>query len=57
MPNVVTTHVVYKLKTGGDGTRKLRARIVPHGNREKEKDSIRKDSSSTYLDVVGLWLS
>ena len=55
--NVITSHVVYKLKTDESGDRKLKARIVPHGNHDNEKDSIRKDSSNASLFVVRLLLS
>lgn len=55
--NVINSHVVYKLKTEEDGNRKMKARIVPHGNRDNEKDEIRKDSSNASLFVVRLLLS
>ena len=55
--NVITSHVVYKLKTDENGNRKLKARIVPHGNHDDEKDNVRKDSSNAPLFVVRLLLS
>ena len=55
--NVITSHVVYKLKTDEDGTRKMKARLVPHGNHDNEKDTVRKDSSNASLFVVRLLLS
>lgn len=35
----------------------MKARIVPHGNRDDEKDNIRKDSSTAQLFVIRLLLS
>jgi len=55
--NVISSHVVYKLKTDEDGSRKLKARIVPHGNHDDEKDDVRKDSSNAPLHVIRLLLS
>ena len=55
--NVITSHVVYKVKTDEEGTRKMKARIVPHGNHDDEKDNVRKDSSNASLFVVRLLLS
>ena len=55
--NIITSHVVYKVKTDEDGTRTLKSRIVPHGNRDDEKDSIRKDSATAQLNIIRLLLS
>lgn len=55
--NFITSHVVYKLETVEDRTRKLKARIVLHRNRDIEKNSVRKDSSSAQLNVVRPLLS
>ena len=55
--NVISSHVVYKLKTDEIGTRRLKARIVPHGNHDDEKDFVRKDSSNAPLFVVRILLS
>ncbi len=55
--NVISSHVVYKIKTSESGERKLKARIVPHGNRDKEKNDIRKDSSTAQFDCIRLVLS
>lgn len=55
--NVITSHVVYKIKTDETGSRKLKARVVPHGNRDTEKDNIRKDSATAQLGVIRLLLS
>lgn len=55
--NVISSHVVYKLKTEENGSRMMKARIVPHGNHDDEKDDVRKDSSNAPLFVVRLLLS
>lgn len=55
--NIITSHVVYKIKTDEQGDRELKARIVPHGNRDVEKESIRKDSATAQLCVIRLLLS
>lgn len=35
----------------------LKARICPHGNRDKEKNDIRKDSSTNQFDVTRMSFS
>lgn len=55
--NVISSHVVYKIKTREDGSHALKARIVPHGNRDTEKDKIRKDSSTAQFDVIRILLA
>lgn len=50
--NIIKSQVVYKLTTGEDGTRKLKGRLVPHGNRDDEKENLLKDSSSTHLNTA-----
>ena len=55
--NIITSHVVYKIKTSENGTRTLKSRIVPHGNRDDDKDSVRKDSATAQLNVIRLLLS
>lgn len=35
----------------------MKSRIVPHGNRDDEKDSIRKDSATAQLNIIRLVLS
>ena len=55
--NVITSHVVYKLKSDEEGRKVLKARIVPHGNHDAEKDEIRKDLSTAQLFVIRLLLS
>lgn len=35
----------------------MKARIIPHGNRDNQKDEIRKDSCNAPLFIVRLFLS
>ncbi len=42
--NVITSHVIYKVKANDDGTLKMKARIAPHGNKDKDRDLLKTDS-------------
>lgn len=42
--NVITSHVLYKIKTLDDGSMIFKARTAPHGNKDKKKDSLKTDS-------------
>ena len=55
--NVISSHVVYKIKKQDDEMLILKARLVPHGNNDNDKDSIRKDSSTAQFHVIRLLLS
>ena len=55
--NVISSHTINKVKTSEDGTQTLKARIVPHGNRDRQKDNIRKDSSTAQFDVIRILLT
>lgn len=55
--NTVTCHVVSKVKADEVGSRTLKARIIPHGNHDAEKDDIGKDSASAQLNTIRLVLS
>lgn len=55
--NVINSHVIYKLKMGETGTMRMKARICPHGNRDDQKDQIRKDSATAQFDVIRLLLA
>lgn len=35
--NVITRHVIYKVKTNDDGSLKMKARIAPHGNKDNDR--------------------
>ena len=47
--NIITSHTIYKIREQEDGSKTLKNRIVPHGNRGREKDNIRKDSSTAQI--------
>lgn len=52
--NVISAHFVYKVKSDEKGKKRLKARLCPHGNRDKMKDTIRKDSATAQFDVIRL---
>lgn len=54
--NIITSHVVYKVKTEKDGKRTIKSRVVSRGNRDDDKDSIRKDSTTAQLNIIRLLL-
>lgn len=51
--NIVGSHVVYRRKDDGSA----KARIVPWGHRDKDKDFLRGDAPSIDLDIFRLVLS
>lgn len=55
--NVIGSHFVFKVKADIDGSLKLKARLVLHGNRDRDRFTVRRDSSSADLSVVRLLLS
>lgn len=55
--NVISSHVIYKIKSGEDGSKSLRATICPHGNRDAMKDEVRKDSATAQFEIMRLMLS
>jgi len=44
--NVISSHVLYKVKKLDDGSMKMKARIAPHGNKDKEKSTVKSDSAT-----------
>lgn len=54
--NVIGSHLVYKVKVE-EGSKRLKARLCPHENRDMERGSVRKDSSTAQFDVVRIVLS
>eukprot|EP00171_Calliarthron_tuberculosum_P001315 IDg1315t1 len=44
--NIITSHVIYNVKTNDDNTKKMKARIAPHGNKDKEKTNLKTDSAT-----------
>jgi hypothetical protein len=56
--NIVSSHTFYHAIMKDDGKFRLKARIVPHGNRDRDKDLIRGHSEiachSSYRTVMAL---
>ena len=44
--NVISSHVLYKIKELDDGKLLCKARIAPHGNKDFERDNLKTDSAS-----------
>lgn len=55
--NVITSHVIYKVKLNDDGSFKMKARIAPQGNKDREKDDLKSDSASCPPTGIRLLLS
>lgn len=55
--NLIDSHVVYKLKVYEKGKRAQKARIFPHGNRDKLKDDVVKDSMTAQFYFIRLAVS
>jgi hypothetical protein len=56
-PNVITSHVSYKVKTDEAGKHKLRARLVLLGNKEQAADDIRSDAASIHFFLIRMILT
>ena len=55
--NVISSHVAYKIKVTEHDKLRLKARICPLGNLDKDKDGIRKDSAAAQFPTIRLMLS
>jgi hypothetical protein len=55
--NCVRSHALYKIKEDESGSLKLKCRLVPNGNLDREKDIVRKDSASVQFPIIRLILS
>lgn len=55
--NIIGSHTVYRVKEYDDGHLKMKARLVLHGNRDKDRFTFRKDSASADLAAVRLPIS
>ena len=44
--NVITSHVLYKIKTLDDSSLLCKDRIAPHGNKDKYKESLKTDAQT-----------
>lgn len=55
--NIISSHFVYRVKTDELGVKMLKARLVIHGNRDADKDLIRKDAVAANLFITRFLLS
>lgn len=55
--NIISAHFVFKVKKEEDGSRRLKARLCPHGNRDQMKEDVRKDSATAQFHIIRLMLS
>lgn len=53
--NVMKSQVIHKVKQSDDGDLYLKARIAPHGNKDREKVGLKTDST-TCPPVGKRWL-
>lgn len=54
--NVIASHIVFKVKEDQNGSLRLKPRLVQHGNRDKERFKVRRDSAAVELLAVRLVL-
>ena len=55
--NIIRSHVIYKVKPGDDGSLKTKARIAPHGNKDKQRTELESDSATCPPIGIRLLLS
>ena len=55
--NVISSHHFFSIKKKSDGNHKLKCRMVPHGNRDREKAGLRTDSATAQFAAIRLLLS
>jgi Reverse transcriptase (RNA-dependent DNA polymerase) len=55
--NVISSHHFFSIKKTSDGNLKLKCRMVPHGNRDREKAGLRTDSATAQFAAIRLLLS
>lgn len=56
--NLISSHHFFQVKHEGEKDKlKLKCRLVSHGNRDKEKDYIRKDSATAQFPIIRVVLS
>lgn len=55
--NIISSHVIFKIKTNDDESLKLKGRIVVHGNRDAEKDMVRSDCAAADMMIVRMMIS
>lgn len=52
--NLISSHILFRVKTNDDGSLRLKGRIVVHGNRDDEKKTVRSDSAAADMMIVRL---
>lgn len=52
--NVITNHIIYKVKKLGDGEKIVKARIAPHGNINKDKTGLKTKPSLQCMFLLPL---
>ena len=55
--NIITSHVLYKVRANDNGSLKLKARIAPHGNKDRDKAFLKTDSAQCPPTGIGILLS
>jgi hypothetical protein len=55
--NVISSHLFFSIKQSSDGHLKLKCRMVPNGNRDREKAGLRTDSATAQFGTIRLLLS
>lgn len=55
--NIISSHVIYKIKKNDDGSYKMKARIAPHGNKDKERENLKSDSATCPPTGIRVLLS
>ena len=43
--NIITSHLIYRLKANDDGSLKMKAEIAPHGNKGKDRYDLKTGST------------
>lgn len=47
--NIIGSHIFYKVEVEDGGRKRMKERLFPHGNREKMRHTVRKDSATDPL--------
>lgn len=55
--NVISSHVIFKIKTEDDGSLRLKGRIVVHGNRDADRELVRSDSAAADMMIIRMIIS
>ena len=56
--NLISSHHFFQLKHEGETDKiKLKCRLVPHGNRDRDKGSVWKDSATAQFPIIRIVLS